>query len=427
MDISKQQIIDKSIKYWNPDKTKFWQDWGIDLVIGRREGYYLYDMDGRRLLDCHINGGTYSFGHRNPELLQALREAMEESLDVGNHHFPAQGRASLAEMLAGLSPGNLQYSVFTCSGSESIDVAIKTARHATGRKKIVSVEHAYHGASGLGVAVGDARFSTLFGSEGELPDWYQQVPFNDASALEEALKAGDTAAFLVETIPATFGFLMSEPGYFDEVRRITEKYGTLFIADEVQTGLMRSGKMWCIETYGVAPDIIVTGKGLGGGIYPIGATIIDERYAGWLHQDGFGHVSTYGGSELGCPVASRVLDLCARPEVKSNVRYISEYLRAGLNELMDIYPDFFTGVRQNALIMGLEFDHPEGALHMMKDLYRNGVWAIFSAFDPSVLQFKPGLLWDKKLCDEFLDRFADSLPVVRQSLINDRDFGKRAA
>ena len=190
---------------------------------------------------------------------------------------------------------------------------------------------------------------------------------------------------------------------------------------------MRSGKMWCIETYGVAPDIIVTGKGLGGGIYPIGATIIDERYAGWLHQDGFGHVSTYGGSELGCPVASRVLDLCARPEVKSNVRYISEYLRAGLNELMDIYPDFFTGVRQNALIMGLEFDHPEGALHMMKDLYRNGVWAIFSAFDPSVLQFKPGLLWDKKLCDEFLDRFADSLPVVRQSLINDRDFGKRAA
>jgi acetylornithine/succinyldiaminopimelate/putrescine aminotransferase len=346
---------------------------------------------------------------------------------VGNHHFPAEGRALLAEKMAELSPGKLRYSVFTCSGSEAIDVAIKTARHATGRKKIVSVEHAYHGATGLGVAVGDTRFSTLFGSEGQLPDWYQQVPFNDARALEKALQPGDTAAFLVETIPATFGFLMPEPGYLEDVRRLTEKYGTLYIADEVQSGLMRSGEMWCVETYGVVPDMIVTGKGLGGGIYPIGATIIDERYVGWLHEDGFGHVSTYGGSELGCPVAMRVLELCDRPEVRSNVRYISEYLRSEVNGLMDVYSDFFVGIRQNALIMGLVFNHPEGALHVMKELYQNGVWAIFSAFDPSVLQFKPGLLWNRKLCDEFLDRLADCLPVVRENLKHDKNFGKRAA
>jgi putrescine aminotransferase len=427
MATSKQEIIEKSITYWNPDKTKFWQGWGIDLVIGRREGYYIYDMDGRRFLDCHINGGTYSFGHGNPELMEVLRQAMAGSLDVGNHHFPTEGRALLAEKLAKLSPGRLHYSVFTCSGSEAIDVAIKTARHATGRKKIVSVEHAYHGGSGLGVAVGDKRFSDLFGSESEMPDWYQQVPFNDAPALEKVLQAGDVAAFLVETIPATFGFLMPEPGYLSEVRRLTEKYGTLYIADEVQTGLMRSGEMWCVESYGVVPDIIVSGKGLGGGIYPIGAAIIDKRYAGWLHEDGFGHVSTYGGSELGCPVAMRVLDLCDRPEVRSNVAYISEFLRSGLNELIGMYPEFFTGVRQNALIMGLEFNHPEGALHIMKALYQNGIWAIFSAFDPSVLQFKPGLLWDRKLCNEFLDHLADCLPVVQEELKNDKNFGKRAA
>ncbi len=427
MSISKQEILEKSAAFWNPHKTRFWQDKGIDLVIGRREGYYIYDMDDRGFLDCHINGGTYNLGHRNPELLHVMHRTLSESLDAGNHHFPTEGRALLAEKLARLSPGELHYSVFTCSASEAVDVAIKTARHATGRQKIVSVEHSFHGGSGLGTAVGDKRLSKLFNSEGQIWDLFEQVAFNDLTALEAILAKGDVAAFLVETIPATFGFLMPDPGYFQEVRRLTEKYNTLLITDETQTGFMRSGKMWCIESYGVTPDMIVTGKGLGGGLYPIGVTIIDKRYAGWLHEEGFGHISTYGGSELGCPLALRVLEICSRDEVRTNGEYVAQYLRIGLNELMSAYGEFFINVRQQGLIMGLEFNHPEGALHVMAQLYKTGVWAIFSAFDPSVLQFKPGLLWDKNLCNDFLDRFADSLPVVMEQLKQDKNFGRRVA
>ena len=419
--LSKQDVIRKSADYWNPSKTRFWQDWGIDLVVGRREGYYLFDMDGRRFLDCHINGGTYSFGHRNPDLLDALQEGLQ-SEDVGNHHFPTPGRALLAEKLAQLTPGDLQYSVFTTSGSEAVDVAIKSAHHLTGKSKVLSVEHAFHGHTGYALAAGDKRFLDLFNAHSER---FVQVPFNDVESLDRELKKGDVAAFIVETIPATYGFTMPDPGYLQEARRLTEKYGALYIADEVQTGLMRSGRMWGVDTYGVTPDMLVTGKGFGGGLYPIAATIIAKQHAGWLEEDGFGHVSTYGGSELGCRVASRVLDICSRPEVQSSVNYIAGYLRQGLNELMALHQGVFIGVRQNGLIMGLEFNHPLGAMHMMKELYSNGVWAIFSSFDESILQFKPGVLWGREHCDEFLDRLASSLAVVGRTLKQDREFGFR--
>ena len=378
MSFNKQEIIRKSIDYWNPHRTRFWQDRGIDLVIGKHEGYYLYDMDGRRLLDCHLNGGTYSFGHRNPELLEALQEGINTT-DAGNHHFPSYGRALLAEKLARLTPGDLQYSVFTTSGSEAVDVAIKSARNVTGKRKIVSVEKCFHGHTGYALAVGDQRFLDLFHAGGQ-PDRYEQIPFNNLQALEAVLSKGDVAAFILETVLATFGFLMPQPGYLEEVRRLTEKYGVIYIADEVQTGLLRSGRLWCVDTYDVEPDMLITGKAFGGGLYPIAAVVIAKRHAGWLLHDGFGHVSTYGGSEIGCHVASRVLDICERREVQAGVRYIAEYLRAGLNGLMSDYSDVFIGVRQNGLIMGLEFNHPQGAMHLMKELYRNGVWAIFSSF-----------------------------------------------
>ena len=196
---------------------------------------------------------------------------------------------------------------------------------------------------------------------------------------------------------------MPPAGYLAAIKRMCEKTGTLFIADEVQTGLMRSGEMWCIETYGVEPDMIVCGKGLSGGIYPISAVIANERSAAWLKEDGWGHMSTFGGAELGCIAGHKVLEICSRPETRSQVHYISHYLRSGLNSIQSSHADFFVGIRQRGTIMGLEFDHPEGAKYVMRWLYRNGVWAIYSALDPRALQFKPGILADRELCDDILE------------------------
>jgi acetylornithine/succinyldiaminopimelate/putrescine aminotransferase len=412
----KLEFLERSKTFWNPGKTQAWQDMGVDLVIDRREGYCLHDMDGRRLIDVHLNGGTYNLGHRNPELV-AVMVAATQRLDMGNHHFPSFARTALAEALAACSPGDLQYTIFGAGGSEAIDIALKTARHATQKRKIVSIVRAYHGHTGLAVKTGAERFSKIFLSE-DTDGEFVQVPFNDLDAMEEALRTRDVAALIMETIPATYGFPMPQEGYLPAVKKLCEKYGALYIADEVQTGLMRTGVMWGITKYGVEPDMIVTGKGITGGLYPISCCIVSKRCAGWLKQDGFAHMSTAGGAEIGCIVALKVLEICQRPEVASMVKYVSDFIRAGLDQIQALYTDFFTGIRQNGVVMGLEFDHPEGAKPVMKHLYQNGVWAIFSTLDPRVLQFKPGILMTQALCEELLRRVEAAIGQARREVMS---------
>lgn len=197
---------------------------------------------------------------------------------------------------------------------------------------------------------------------------------------------------------------MPKPGYLKEVKALCEQYGALYIADEVQCGLMRSGKMWAIDGYGVEPDIIVTGKGLSGGIYPITAAIMNDKAAKWLKADGSAHMSTFGGSELGCCVALKVMEILQRQETIDNVADISQYLRRGLMDLQAKYSDYFTEIRQNGLIMGLGFAGDQGAVSVMRHLYDYGVWAIYSMLDPKILQFKPVILIDHSYCDELLER-----------------------
>src|SRR6478752_7475842 len=185
---SKADVLDKSREFWNPGKTDFWSETGVDLVIDRREDYFIYDMSGKRLLDVHLNGGTYNLGHRNPEVSAAVAGAMAH-FDIGNHHFPALTRTALAEALVKTSPEGLTKVIYGSGGGEAIDIALKTARHATGRRKIVSIIKAYHGHTGLAVTTGDERFAKLFLSD--RPDEVAQVPFNDLESMEEALRGRD--------------------------------------------------------------------------------------------------------------------------------------------------------------------------------------------------------------------------------------------
>src|SRR3712207_4148858 len=293
---SKQDVLAKSKQFWNPDKTQFWSDSGVDLVIDRREGYLLWDMDGRRLIDVHLNGGTYNLGHRNPEVVAALSEAMAR-FDIGNHHFPSVARSALAEALVSSAPASLTKVAYASGGGEAIDIALKSARHATKKRRIVSIVKAFHGHTGLAVATGDDRFSALFLAD--RPEEFLHVPFNDLPAMARALAGGDVAAVIMETIPATYGFPLPEPGYLEGVKALCERHGTLYIADEVQTGLMRTGEMWGIAKAGIEPDIMDVGKGITGGMYPIACAAVSEECSAWLKEDGFGHISTGGGAELG--------------------------------------------------------------------------------------------------------------------------------
>jgi acetylornithine/succinyldiaminopimelate/putrescine aminotransferase len=416
---SKQDMLAKSKEFWNPDKTQFWIDSGVPLVIDRREGYFIYDVEGKRLIDVHLNGGTYNLGHRNPEVAAAVTAAMQR-FDIGNHHFPSLARTALAEKLIMTAPPgpdgkpSLTKVMYGSGGGEAIDIALKSARHATGKRRIVSVAKAYHGHTGLAVATGDERFANLFLAD--RPDEFTHVPFNDLPVMEAALEKRDAAAVIMETIPATYGFPLPEPGYLAAVKELCERYGALYIADEVQTGLMRTGELWAITKHGVTPDILVSGKGISGGMYPVSAVLATEAAAQWLTEDGFGHMSTFGGAELGCVAALKTLEITTRPEIRSMVHYIAARFTEGLAQIQGQYPDWFTGVRQDGLVMGLEFAHPQGARFVMKRLYENGVWAIFSTLDPRVLQYKPGILMPPELTEELLERTEVAIGSARDDL-----------
>jgi acetylornithine/succinyldiaminopimelate/putrescine aminotransferase len=404
----KALVLQRSRDYLFPDRVDRLASLGVDLVIGRREGYRFWDLDGREFMDFHLNGGTYSLGHRNPQLLDVLRQTLEYA-DVGNHHFPNPARAELAERLAHAT--GLQYSVFTPSGAEANDVAIKSARRYTGRRKIVALEQGYHGRSGLSGAAGDDAAAVAFHSD--YPGEFIKVPFNDVAAMERALAAGDVAAVLMETIPATSGFPVPEPDYLPAVRALCDRFGTVYVADEVQTGLGRTGKLWGVECWSVQPDILITGKCLSGGLYPVAAAVLSKEVGSWLAEDGWGYVSTFGGAEPGCAVGCRALELCADSATLANVDAIAKYLARGLEDIKSRH-GFLTEVRQQGLVIGLKFDAPDGGAQMTGALFQHGLWAMFAGFDPSVLQFKPGLLVDTDYCDEALQRMEDSLHSLQR-------------
>jgi acetylornithine/succinyldiaminopimelate/putrescine aminotransferase len=407
---AKAAVLEATRAHVAPHRVAVWDASGTQLVMGRREGYRMWDLSGRALLDFHLNGGTFNLGHRNPEVIAALVEALDE-VDIGNHHFASPARAALGEELARLTPGDLQYSVFCSGGSEAIDVAIKTVRHATGRRRLVVLDAGYHGRTGLSGAAGDDAGARRFLSD--QPADFAKVPFGDVDAVERALAAGDVAAVLLETVPATYGFPVPPPGYLPAVREAATAAGALYVADEVQAGLGRTGALWGVDSFGVEPDVLVTGKGLSGGIYPAAACVISARAAGWLHELGWGHVSTFGGSELGCRVALKVLELTTRAETTAHVQHLIARYRDGLQAIRREQP-WLVEIRQSGLVIGLRVEHPDGAVFLQQELYELGLWAIASGFDQSVLQFKPGLLLTDAEVDESLELLAEGLRRARE-------------
>jgi acetylornithine/succinyldiaminopimelate/putrescine aminotransferase/Ser/Thr protein kinase RdoA (MazF antagonist) len=397
---AKAEILNRVHRYLYPGRVERMLDGGIDFVPGRREGYRYQDTDGRELLDLHLNGGTFNLGHRNPELCRILVEGLAD-WDIGNHHFASAPKAALAKALVESAPGRMQYAVLTSSGSEAIDVAIKSARQATGRKRVVALDTGYHGRTGLSGAAGDDQAARYFLSD--QPGEFCKVPFNDLDAMRRALSDHDVAAVLLETIPATSGFQLPHDHYLPGVKALCEQFGSLYIADEVQTGLGRTGRMWAVEHWDLVPDILVTGKGLSGGLYPIAAAVLSEPAGRWLNDNGWGHVSTFGGSDLGCLVAVRVLQICSAPATLANANDQADYLLSGLQELAARFP-FLEEIRHKGLVMALKFTDETTGLGMMRALYENGIWAIVAGFDQAIIQFKPGLLIEREYCDEVLSR-----------------------
>lgn len=387
------KVYEEAARVWNPDKVRLFRAFGMEMVMGERQGCRFQDLSGNSYLNLHSNGGVFNLGHRNPEIQQAIIEGVQQ-VDAGNHYFPSPYKNRLCEQLLAVSPASMRFVYFANGGGESIDAAVKFARHATGRKRLVSLDCAFHGSTGIAMAASNPVFSRFWHMEPD-PEEYTNIPYNDLAALEEVLKKNDTAAVLIESIPATCGFPLPIRGYHKGVEELAHRYGALYIADEVQTGLLRSGRMWCCAAYGAEPDMIVTGKGLSGGFYPMSAVIMNEKAGSWLREDGFAQVSSFNASEIGCIVGSKVMEILGREETRENVRMLTDTFREGLTALQKKHSSFLTQVRQCGVICGLKTSHPLGGVALMLCLVRNGVWAVFADYDKSALQWKPGLLMDE--------------------------------
>ena len=406
--LAKQEAIQLFSKHISSAKAEFFTSVGIDFVLGKREGPYLWDLAGeKRLIDCHCNGGVFNLGHRNPEIIGALRKALDE-VDIGNHHLLSEPRARLAKKFADLMPADINYTVFGVSGGEATDLAIKVARSFTKRSGIISAQGGYHGHTGLALAAGDPKFRDTFRID---THDFTQVPFNDVAALRKAVD-GKTAAVILETIPATFGMLQPVAGYLAAVREICDAAGALLILDEVQAGLGRTGKLWGFEHFDVVPDIVVLGKGLSGGIYPMSATCLRAPLEAVFHEDPFIHISTFGGSELGCAVTTTVLDIASNPVFLANVNTIAAMFKDAFVEFKKRYPGILIGLRQRGLMMGIEMSQEMCGPVFTKAAYDNGLLSVYSGNDRRVAQLMPPLNIDKALAQEIIDRLDKTLAAV---------------
>lgn len=406
----KHQVIGTFKDHVSSGKAAFFQKYGMDFVMGRREGAFIWDIDGsKRLFNLHCNGGVFNLGHRNNELIEVLKAGLDD-YDIGNHHLMSKVRADLAQMLAELMPGDLEYTVFGVGGGEAVDLAFKVARAYTRRTKIISAVGGYHGHTGLALAAGDEKYRIPFGPPAP---GFVQVPFGDCEAIENAADT-DTAAVILETVPATLGITIPAEDYLRSVRRICNRKGVMLILDEVQTGLGRTGKLWAFEHFDVVPDIVVLGKGLSGGVYPIAATVLRKPLEAVFHDDPFIHVSTFGGAELGCLVALKALEISSKPDFLEHVKCLARGFAKKIEILRLKHASFLVGLRQLGLMMGLVLkDELSGPL-LTKTAYDHDLLMIYANNDPSVCQLLPPLVMEAEKIDEIIQHLDKAMTAARR-------------
>ncbi|MCJ7683171.1 MAG: aminotransferase class III-fold pyridoxal phosphate-dependent enzyme [Desulfobacteraceae bacterium] len=406
----KQQAIDTFRDHVSYGKVAFFEKYGMNFVMGRREGPYLWNLDEtNRLFNLHCNGGVFNLGHRNQELIDLLKETLDE-WDIGNHHLMSKPRADLAQLLAELMPEDLDYTVFGVGGGEAVDLAFKVARAYTGRSKIISALGGYHGHTGLALAAGDEKYRAPFGPQAP---GFVQVPFGNLDALAAAADK-DTAAVILETVPATLGVVIPQEDYLPSVRDLCNQQGILLILDEVQTGLGRSGKLWAFEHFGVVPDMVVIGKGLSGGLYPITATVMRRPLEAVFHKDPFIHISTFGGAEVGCRLAMRVLQISSAPEFLNHVNQLASRFSEGIEALKEKHSGFLMGLRQLGLLMGLELKDKLFGPLLTKTAYDHGLLMVFANNDPSVCQFLPPLVMEMDKVEWVIEQLDKALTSARR-------------
>jgi len=402
---TKEQALADFAEYINPMKVRTMKAAKLDIIEQKRDGASVWDITGKKYLDCQTGSGIMNVGRHNPEIVAALKEALD-TYDMGVFLLCSKQKADLAKKLAEISPGDLKCTIFGTGGGEANDAAIKIARGYTMKTEIISTERAYHGHTGFALsAIGRAAYKEPF--EPLMPG-FKTVPFGDIEAMRNAV-TDDTAAILLEPIQGEGGIHIPPDDYLPEVRKLCDEREVLLILDEIQTGMARTGKMFASEHWGVVPDIMTVAKSLGGGVYPISATIFKEEIQDFFVPHPFIHLSTFGGSDLGCLVGLAVIEYIQKNDLAGHAEKMGKRFRAGFDRLLKDYPELLLEVRQKGLMMGLQYTNESIGPRMTRKLADRGVIAVYTGNDPSICRFMPPLVITPDEVDLVLGALEESM------------------
>lgn len=355
----------------NNQMVRVLQTIGYDRNYSRAMGQYLYDQDNTEYLDCLSGFGVFAVGRNHPTVISALQETLTLELPNLVQMDVSLLSGLLAKKILATTPDNLTKMFFCNSGTESVEAAIKFARYTTRREKIVFCEHGFHGLTmGSLSLVGDDIFREGFGPF--LPGC-SSVPFNDLAALEQALSSKDVAAFIVEPIQGK-GVNIPDDNYLTEVQSLCKKYGTLFVADEVQTGIGRTGKFWAIDHWDVQPDMICMAKALSGGFVPVGGVAMTSKIMDTVFNRmdrAVVHGSTFSKNNMAMAAGLATLQVIEDEKLVENSAHVGEDIISSLNAISGKY-EFLKEVRGKGLMVAIEFQAP-------KSLKLKAAWATLEA------------------------------------------------
>jgi ornithine--oxo-acid transaminase len=358
-------------QYLNKQMVRMLQTIGYDRHYQRAVGQYLYDQEGTEFLDLYSGFGVFAIGRNHPTVIKALQETLTLELPNLVQLDVSILSGLLAKELLKTTPENINKMFFCNSGTEAVESAIKFARYTTKRDKIVFCDHGYHGLTmGSLSLMGEKIFREGFGPL--LPDCIS-VPFNDLEALEAALSNKDVAAFIVEPIQGK-GVNIPNDNYLPEVERLCKKYGTLFIADEVQTGIGRTGKFWAIDHWGVKPDMICMAKALSGGFVPVGGVAMTEKIMDTVFNRmdrAVVHGSTFGKNNMAMAAGLATLHVIENEKLVENSLAVGTDIINSLNALSGKY-EFLKEARGKGMMIAVEFNSP-------KSLKLKAAWAMLEA------------------------------------------------
>ncbi len=388
------------------------------LVVDHASGMYVQDVDGNRFLDLNAGIAVTSTGHCHPDVVAAIESQSRAFLHYCSSDFHVPVYTDVCERLARLSPMSDEVDVYLGnSGAEAVESALKLARYATGRPNVIAFYGSFHGrtAGSLSLTASKAKYRSGFGAS---PSGVLHAPYAGSSGLTGAAyiesvlfrhvtEPGDVAAIVVEPIQGEGGYIVPPDGWLADLRALCDRYGILLVADEVQSGVGRTGSMWAIDPSGVEPDLMCVGKGLASGL-PLSALVSRRRYSTW----GVGkHGSTFGGNPVACAAAVATLDLVEN-SLMNNAASVGEHLLGRLRELAETQA-LITGVRGKGLMIGVEFVDGVTAHDVEQAAFHEGALALTCG--ERTVRLAPPLIINTQQADLAVELFATACRRVLEA------------